>query len=104
MKLDENLDARLASALRRAGHEVSTVRDQGLAVALTAEGRWRGRDISGLPVVDEAGLPTDAIADKSSYHLLDALRYCALGLEEVEPASVTGATNTDRWRDATSRF
>lgn len=31
LKLDENLDARLASALRRAGHEVSTVRDQGLA-------------------------------------------------------------------------
>lgn len=60
--------------------------------------------ISYARVVDEAGLPTDEIADKSSYHLLDALRYCALGLEEVEPASVTEATNTDRWRDATSRF
>jgi predicted nuclease of predicted toxin-antitoxin system len=31
LKLDENLDARLTSVLRRAGHEVSTVREQGLA-------------------------------------------------------------------------
>jgi len=31
LKLDENLDVRLAAVLRRAGHEVSTVRDQGLA-------------------------------------------------------------------------
>ena len=31
LKLDENLDARLTSVLRRAGHEVSTVHEQGLA-------------------------------------------------------------------------
>ena len=31
LKLDENLDARLAAVLRRSGHEVATVRDQGLA-------------------------------------------------------------------------
>ena len=31
LKLDENLDARLAALLRRSGHEVATVRDQGLA-------------------------------------------------------------------------
>jgi len=31
LKLDENLDARLLSVLRRAGHEAATVRDQGLA-------------------------------------------------------------------------
>jgi hypothetical protein len=31
LKLDENLDAGLTSVLRRAGHEVSTVRAQGLA-------------------------------------------------------------------------
>lgn len=31
LKLDENLDVRLVSMLRRAGHEVATVRDQGLA-------------------------------------------------------------------------
>jgi hypothetical protein len=30
LKLDENLDVRLVSILRRAGHEVATVRDQGL--------------------------------------------------------------------------
>ena len=31
LKLDENLDVRLAVILRQAGHEVTTVRDQGLA-------------------------------------------------------------------------
>lgn len=31
LKLDENLDVRLAVILRQAGHEVATVRDQGLA-------------------------------------------------------------------------
>ena len=31
LKLDENLDVRLASSLSQAGHEVTTVRDQGLA-------------------------------------------------------------------------
>jgi len=31
LRLDENLDARLAAVLRRSGHEVATVRDQGLA-------------------------------------------------------------------------
>ena len=31
LKLDENLDVRLASPLLQAGHEVATVRDQGLA-------------------------------------------------------------------------
>jgi len=30
LKLDENIDARLAVVLRRAGHEVSTVLEQGL--------------------------------------------------------------------------
>ena len=30
LKLDENLDARLAMLLRQAGHETKTVRDQGL--------------------------------------------------------------------------
>nr|BAL57368.1 hypothetical conserved protein [uncultured Acetothermia bacterium]BAL58884.1 hypothetical conserved protein [Candidatus Acetothermum autotrophicum] len=30
LKLDENLDARLASLLQQAGHDVLTVRDQGL--------------------------------------------------------------------------
>ena len=31
LKLDENLDVRLAVILRQVGHEVATVRDQGLA-------------------------------------------------------------------------
>lgn len=31
LKLDENLDVRLAVILRQAGHEAATVRDQGLA-------------------------------------------------------------------------
>jgi predicted nuclease of predicted toxin-antitoxin system len=31
LKLDENLDVRLVAILRQAGHEVATVRDQGLA-------------------------------------------------------------------------
>jgi predicted nuclease of predicted toxin-antitoxin system len=31
LKLDENIDARLAVLLRQAGHEASTVRDQGLS-------------------------------------------------------------------------
>ena len=31
LKLDENLDARLVTVLRRSGHDVTTVRDQGLA-------------------------------------------------------------------------
>jgi len=31
LKLDENLDVRLASSLSQAGHEVTTVSDQGLA-------------------------------------------------------------------------
>jgi predicted nuclease of predicted toxin-antitoxin system len=30
LKLDENIDARLAVLLRQAGHEAATVRDQGL--------------------------------------------------------------------------
>jgi hypothetical protein len=54
--------------------------------------------ISYSRVVDEAGLPTDEIADKSEYHLLDALRYGALGLDEVEPAGVAEAMSTERWR------
>jgi hypothetical protein len=38
--------------------------------------------------LDEMGNPTEAIADKSSYHLLDALRYIGSYLNAGEPPGI----------------